>query len=73
MNALALCETSLKGIGYLLFQEVFGVSRVQKEMKRKEVSLLLNEQVDQSIVEWKEESLKLMQLKVKLEKLLIFV
>ena len=67
MDVLALSETKVKGRGEAVFGEVTGrVSGVVSGKAREGVGLLLSERLLQSVVEWREESPRLMWVRVKL-------
>ena len=67
IDVLALSETKLKGRGEVLFGEITGrVSGVVRGEAREGVGLLLSERLLQSVVEWKEESSRLMWVRVRL-------
>ena len=67
MDVLALCETKMRGKGEAQFGEMNGrVSGVESGRAREGVALLMSEWMLTNVVEWKEESSRLMWVRVKL-------
>ena len=71
MDVLALSETKMKGKGETAFGEVTGrVSGVERGRAREGVALVLSEWMLSKVVEWKEESSRLMWVRVRLGRVL---
>ena len=67
MDVMALCETKMKGKGEVAFGEVAGrASGVESGRAREGVALLLSEWMVNKVVEWKEVSLRLMWVTVRM-------
>ena len=67
MDVLALCETKMKGKGEVQFGGVNGrVSGVQNGRAREGVAILMSEWLQKNVIEWKEESSRVMWVRVRL-------
>ena len=67
MDVFALCETKMKGKGEEALGEVTGrVSGIERGRAREGVALLLSKWMANKVVEWKEVSLRLMWVRVRM-------